>query len=260
MFKSALIGYTGFVGGNILRQQQFQNLYNSKNIDDICGNYFDLVVCAGVSAVKWLANKEPEKDWDNIKALITKLQKVHAKEFILISTVDVYPNPIDVDEDFSINLDECAPYGKHRRLLEEFVVDNFERITIVRLPGIFGEGLKKNIIYDFLNNKMLDCINSENVFQFYDLKNVWKDINIARNNNLKLINFATEPTSVKEIASVVLGSEFNSKLAQAPVLYNMRTKYSALFNSQVFGYIYTKKQVLQDLRVFVVKYRNQGDL
>jgi hypothetical protein len=36
---TALIGYTGFIGSNLARQFDFDDFYNSKNIDDIAGKY-----------------------------------------------------------------------------------------------------------------------------------------------------------------------------------------------------------------------------
>ncbi len=90
---SALIGYTGFVGSNLLRARSFDDLYNSSNIGNIVGKHYDLLVCAGVPAVKWKANKEPDRDREQIAALIDPLSKVTADRFILISTIDVYSNP-----------------------------------------------------------------------------------------------------------------------------------------------------------------------
>ena len=60
--NSALIGYTGFVGGNLLRQFAFTDLYNSTNIETIAGRAYDLIVCAGAPGVMWKANKEPALD------------------------------------------------------------------------------------------------------------------------------------------------------------------------------------------------------
>ena len=48
--KIALIGYTGFVGSNLLSQYDFTDRYNSKNIQDIHGKDYDLCLCAGVRA------------------------------------------------------------------------------------------------------------------------------------------------------------------------------------------------------------------
>ena len=118
--KKALIGYTGFVGSN-LKDNTFEGLYNSKNIENIQNKHYNLIICAGVPAEKWRANKKPEKDLKNIRRLIKNLGKVTADEFILISTIDVYPNTINVDEDTLINKKLLNPYGTNRVLLEEFV-------------------------------------------------------------------------------------------------------------------------------------------
>ena len=58
--STALIGYTGFVGSNLLRQRPFDACFNSSNIDQIAGRSFDLVVCCGARAEKWKANADPE--------------------------------------------------------------------------------------------------------------------------------------------------------------------------------------------------------
>ena len=112
--SKAIIGYTGFVGANLVKQQSFDDFFNSSNIDQIAGKRYDQIICAGVSAVKWLANREPVKDRENIQSLITHLKQVKTDKLILISTVDVYPVPIDVDENTVINSEDCEPYGKHR--------------------------------------------------------------------------------------------------------------------------------------------------
>ena len=65
----ALIGYTGFVGSNLLRQRAFDATYNSKNIGDIAGREFELLVCAGAPAAKWLANSKPDEDAANLDRL-----------------------------------------------------------------------------------------------------------------------------------------------------------------------------------------------
>ena len=57
--------------------------------------------------------------------------------------MDVFSNPINVDEDSNIDLINNNAYGKNRRILEQFVIENFEKKLIVRLPGLVGEGLKK---------------------------------------------------------------------------------------------------------------------
>ena len=133
----ALIGYTGFVGSNLLSQTPFDHSYNSQNIKDIRGKEYDLVVCAGVSSVKWRANKFPQEDFLQIENLINNLNQTHFKKIILISTIAVYDNPAD------------NAYGRNRLFLENYLTNKYPT-TIIRLPALFGKGLKKNAIYDLL--------------------------------------------------------------------------------------------------------------
>lgn len=169
--KRGLIGYTGFVGSHLKSQKNFNLFYNSSNISDIEGIDFDLLVCAAPSAVKWRANKNPEEDLHMVNSLIDKLKKTTAKIFIHISTVDVYENTIKVNEFTKINSANLQPYGKHRFYLEQFVREHFTHHLIVRLPALFGKGLKKNFIYDLLHpepkflikEKFVEIINFEKI-------------------------------------------------------------------------------------------------
>ena len=255
--SNAIIGYSGFVGSNLILQSHYDYFYNSKNIDDIQEKNFDLLVCSGAYAAKWIANREPAQDWENIQYLINCLRKVTSKKVILISTVDVYISPREVDEDTPIVLEGLHPYGKHRRELEVFIQDNFDSL-IIRLPGLFGLGLKKNIIYDFLHKNMLNNIHKDSFFQFYNLDHIWQDIQIGIKQNLNLINFATEPTSVAEVAMEAFGFEFTNQPEQTPGFYDMRTKYNHLFSGNKLGYIYEKNQVLQELKQFINKIYNSS--
>jgi nucleoside-diphosphate-sugar epimerase len=246
---TALLGYTGFVGSNLLRQNNFDRLYNSKNIEEIRSEKFELVVCAGVYAIKWLANKDPSKDMASIENLMDNLKEIETDRFILISTVDVYPQSIGMDEDSAINLSMLEPYGKHRKMLEEFIERKFD-CNIIRLPGLFGEGLKKNIIYDFLNDNCLHMINPRSMFQFYNIEYLWKDIKVAVENNLGLVNLATEPVTVKDVASEAFGIKFKNKVTSKPKKYDFHTKHAKLWGKEG-NYIYDRPEVLADMQVFV---------
>jgi nucleoside-diphosphate-sugar epimerase len=251
---NALIGYTGFVGSNLLSQQSFDDCYNSKNIDTINGKRYELVICAGVPAAKWIANRDPVKDRENIDHLCKNLSTINADKFILISTVDVYPVPVEVDEDSLININICQPYGKHRLQLEHFVTNQFDAF-IVRLPGLFGRGLRKNVIYDFLHNNKVDQINPKGVFQFYSLEHLTHDIRIGLKNNLKFLNITSEPTSVSEVARICLGHELVNDIDMPAARYDYRSRYAPLFGGHN-GYLYNKEQVLSDLREYVASERN----
>lgn len=148
---TALVGYTGFVGSNLIKTHQFDNLYNSKNIKNAYGTSPDLLVYAGVRAEKYLANQEPEKDLKIIEEAFENIKKINPKRVVLISTVDVYKEPINVDEDAGIDLDKLHPYGANRYILETKVRSSYEDALIIRLPALFGENIKKNFIYDYIH-------------------------------------------------------------------------------------------------------------
>ena len=246
----ALVGHTGFVGSNVLKQRKFDELFNSSNIEKIAGKNYDCLVCAGAPAEKWKANQEPDKDQLNIKRLIGCLSNVEVKNFILISTVDVYPKPSKVDEDSVIHVEKLHAYGQNRHLLEQFVRNNMKKFHIVRLPGLFGCGLKKNFIYDLLHNNALDYTHNKSVFQFYDLDDLWKDIKIQMKNKLSLVNFATEPLSARELAKECFNIDFDNITPRAPARYDMWSKYSHYYSGRD-KYLYTKKQIIRKLKKFI---------
>ena len=128
--RTALIGYTGFVGTNLQQQYNFSDLYNSKNSHEMKDHKFDLVVCAGVSAVKWIANKEPQKDLESIEALEDVLSTITVKQFVLISTIDIYAATEYLDEDFDCSSISNHAYGTHRLTLRSFVVINLGTVLL----------------------------------------------------------------------------------------------------------------------------------
>ncbi len=252
--KSALIGYTGFVGGNIASQNKFDDAYNTSNINDIDGKEYDLVVSAATYAEMWRINQDPEGDLAQINGLINHLKTVKAKKFVLISTVGVYKNPNGADEDTTIDTDGLTPYGKNRYHLEQFCRENFDTL-IIRLPGLYGDGLKKNVIFDLLHSNMVENIHAEGVYQYYDLGNIWKDISIALENNLPLVNFAVPPVSTKEVASYAFGMDFDNKPADIkPAFWDMHSKYAEVYGGQG-TYLYTKQQELDNIKEIVAKNR-----
>jgi len=247
--KTALIGYSGFVGNTLLKQTHFDALYRSNNSHELLGQSFELTVCAAAPAQKWLANQNPEADKRNIDALIAHLSGIHCKTFILISTVDVFKTAQAVDEDSTVIENDLHAYGLHRRLLEKFVENHFSRHLIVRLPGLVGPGLRKNIIFDFLNANNLAAIESRGVFQFYPMVNLWYDIQTALNAGLSLLHLTAAPISVADVAWYGFGKSFTHMLATPPASYDMRSRYAELFGGQG-QYQYSTRETIQAIRAY----------
>lgn len=250
--SSALIGFTGFVGGNLLRQRPFDECFRSSDIDRIAGRSYDLLVCAGAPAEKWKANKDPAADRAALARLTGPLESVRARRAILISTIDVYPRAVEVDEDTAIVPDPSNAYGTHRLQLEEFFQARFDT-TVVRLPALFGPGLKKNAIYDLLNDNMVEQIHSGASFQFYDLEWLWRDLTRFVDAGLRLVNVATEPTTVGELAREALGIPFTNDNGRPPARYDFRTKHASRFGG-AGGYLYRRDAVVTALREFAAAY------
>lgn len=245
----ALIGFSGFVGTTLLKQRHFDSLYRSTNIDEIVGQTFDTVVCAGAPAQKWLANKDPADDLQKIEALIEKLKTVTCRQFILISTVDVFKEPVNVDEATPVDTTGLHAYGLHRYYLEQFVSQHFPDALIVRLPGLVGPGLKKNIIYDFLHENNVAQIESRGVFQFYPMINLWYDIEIALQHKLKLLHLTAAPVSVADVAKYGFGFEFTNHVQDKPGNYSMKSRNSHLFTSDA-DYQYNRRESLMAIRAY----------
>jgi len=234
--KSALIGHTGFIGSNLRKAFLFNDFYNSKNIKDIEGKKYGLVISCGNSSTRWKINKNPKKDLENINHFIENIKKVKVDKFVLISTIDIFTNL------------KKNPYGKHRFYLEEFVKGHFKDYLIVRLPIVYGTDFKKNIIYDALNNHELNKVNTEAKVQIYNVKNLMKDIEIALKNKIHYLNIATEPIVVKEIYKSV----FNLDVDNSPCKkfeHNMKTDHAKLFGKEK-DYLYNKEEILKELKDF----------
>lgn len=146
-----LVGDTGFVGSNLVATMKFDRTFNSKNIIEAYGSNPDLLIYAGVRGTKFLANKQPEDDLENIINAQKNIELIRPKKLILISTVDVYDDLDSKNEDYEIDSTKLHVYGKHRFILEKWVQDNIVDFHIIRLPAIYGINLKKNYVHDLID-------------------------------------------------------------------------------------------------------------
>ena len=231
--KTALIGYTGFVGSSLFNSgYKFTDVYNSKNIIDIMDEEYDCIVCCGMYGQKWYANLHPEEDFEQINSLLIILESVKVQKFILISTIDIYEK-IDskLDEDYIPYINYSNhPYGRNRLHAEKFVRDNYSDHLIIRLPGLFGMGLKKNIIYDYLNGTLKD-LNLKSSYQWYCIDDLYKDINLILKKNLKIetINLFSQPIKNSELLTLFMKHDNNltiTEISSYQSNYDIETKYS----------------------------------
>lgn len=258
MAGKALVGHTGFVGSNLLTQTSFSQTYNSRNIEELAGQDLDLLVFSGAQAKKWWANQNPEADWAGIERALDAVRQCRARQAVLVSTIDVLPPGDGHNETTNCDVPGQHAYGANRRLLEEKFQEYFDTCLIVRLPGLFGPGLKKNVIYDLLTQNILETINPASSFQFYDLQRLWSDIRAAQQAQLKLVHLFTEPIETDAIhraffADLNIGMEASPKAS-----YNYKTLYAEHFGG-ADGYVESASGVMARLEAFIAGWRAAGD-
>lgn len=242
--RTAIIGYTGFVGSHIKDNIDTPcDLYNSKNIHEIHNKEYDLIYMAGLPATKWLINKEPEKDMQNMLTLQNHLSKAIIHKIILISTIDIYDKTKQLQNEDVTKVTE-EPYGKHRFIMEKWVKLNYPNAYhIIRLPALFGVGLKKNIIYDLLHDNNINSINPYTFYQWYDISHLMYDIEYVIMHNISVINVFSEPIWTFELIKACFPNYTHivqDNNCPATVIYNYKTKYSPYMN----GYAYQSKDII----------------
>ena len=193
---TALVGYTGFVGSNIYAAGDFDAVYNSKNIEKAYGTEPDLLIYAGLRAEKYLANNAPEKDMELIYQAEKNIMRIAPKKLVLISTIDVFKAPRNVDENSVIDTENLHPYGYNRYQLEIWVRENYPDALIIRLPGLFGQNIKKNFIYDYINvipfmlkeEKFRELVEKDSeLAEYYELQeNGFYKVNVPENKKEEL--------------------------------------------------------------------------
>ena len=257
---NCIIGHTGFVGNNILNNStiKFDEFYNSKNMNDIKDNY-NIIVFAGLPGNVGYVNKNYKDDLDNVNFFINKLKNIKCNTFILISTINVYPNLNSkmIENDIIELSDSIDYYGNHRLQFEKFIIENYTNYHILRLPSIYGNNLKKGILFDLLNQNYLEGMCFEDNLQFYDLTDINQHIQYVLDNNITILNLVTEPIYVRDIINLFTDYTINDnstitynntiiKIKQRkPVNLNICSKY---FDG---GYIYNSNDSIIKIKKFI---------
>lgn len=149
--QDGLIGHTGFVGQTLSRQHRFAAPFNSASISQAAGQDFATVVCAAAPGSMFEASRFPERDAKAIDGLISRLSSFRAKRFVLISTIAMLARFDGQATESTTAFQTEVPYGVNRRRLEVFCAGHFKDCLILRLPALFGPGLRKNFLFDMLN-------------------------------------------------------------------------------------------------------------
>lgn len=218
--KTLLIGDTGLIGGVLKSQMSFDVMVHRTTVQQVKDQDFDLCVCAAPSSNRIAAAMNPSIDGDMADALINTLRDTVVKKIVLISTCDTQRNPDTV-------------YGRNRLQLEKFIMEEFGNYSILRLPSLVHQDIKKNFLFDLKHTQYLDKANLNAVNQWYPLSDIKTHVeqSIPQRNCIR--NLCSEPISNRSIVELFAPSLVN----QIPDLPS-----SVSYNFQ--PYLYSRDEIL----------------
>ena len=231
-------------------------MFNTSNILDFTKKVHDesILYLTCLPATKWLVNKNIQEDLNNILKITNAINQIRFHKIILISTIDVYcESPTHSNEDV-FPLIKTLNYGSNRYFFEMLIKKTFtyNDLKIFRLPSLFGKHIKKNIVYDLLNDNNIDKINVNSSYQWYDLNDLVNDINYLSYEFPKstVFNLFSEPIETNYLIKNIFELK-NITNNQNRIEYNYKTK----FNNT--GYIQSKDLVIEKLIRFKNEYINK---
>ena len=242
-----VIGASGFIGTNFMDNFPAAVPISREHLESSQVIELDTLVIAAPGARKYEINQNPEVDRENIIRLLEQITRsIRTRRITLFSTIDVYKLPIEVNEDSEIRTD--LSYGGNRALFEIEIRNLAPVVNIRRLPGLFGPGLKKNLIFDLINNRQdqLSNYSSESIFQYIHIDEA---IKLGVEESLEqheILNVVTPPIKVSDIVSLPMNYEPKS------VSYNVMTKHHSK------NYFLEKTDVIDAIQSFVSKQRVQN--
>jgi len=190
--KIIVVGHTGFVGRAVYKHLRMKRFVigglnsNSSYEDRACDI---LINCAG-NAKKFLASKNYIEARSIEDGILLNVKKINAKKVIHISSMDA---------------ETMSNYGLLKKYAERIISNFIPDFCILRLSGLIGEGLSKNVVFDLLNNNQL-YVKPNSTYNFINTSVVAEIIEYLISNwqAKEIINIAANKSiSVREIAKIL---------------------------------------------------------
>ena len=119
----------------------------------------------------------------------------------------------------------------------------YNSIKVLRLPGVYGPYLKKNILFDIKNSNNLDQININSYYQWYNINLIALDIEAANYDDRTIFNLFPEPVSTREIVE---------RFCDKPIGYEGKLKaYNYQTNITTKRYWYDSETSLKEIEEFL---------
>jgi nucleoside-diphosphate-sugar epimerase len=156
-----VLGGRGFVGSAFTRLLAQRGIaHKVVGRDDYAaaaGAECDVLVNAAGRSVKYLADSDPADDFDrSVRVVVNASRDFRPRLHVLLSSVDVYADlerPATTSEETPLDPVRASMYGFHKQLAEFCGRRHNAAWLIVRLAGMVGPGLRKNPVFDILNDE-----------------------------------------------------------------------------------------------------------
>lgn len=172
--KVALIGSTGSVG-SVLKSELTKDptlgvsYFNRENIEDLVKQEYDVVICTAPSSEKLLTNLGLKNSEEEVSSLLSAIEQVETKHFILVSTKSIF--------------ESGSRYSEIHQKIYSSVVRAHKHFTVYVLDTLYGNTLKKGFISDLLTKQWSylksDLIEKEpQLKEFYEplTETLWKRV------------------------------------------------------------------------------------
>ena len=220
----AVVG-NGLIGKRLQEFVKATHVFNSFQLFDLHLEQYDTIYVAAPSGNRIWASQNPHTDQASTGLLIRNLLVTKCDRIVLISTGDTQAKP-------------NTGYGKNRLELENAIRGRFENHYVIRLPGLIGNDITKNILYDIKHKtEWVSAINGAVKQQWYPLDDLEHDVPKIINGDERVVNLVSEPILNQNIVNQF--SDTANVNFESAVDYDLKP------------YKYTKEQIFEHISLYM---------
>lgn len=188
---------------------------------------------------KWVREHYPNSLIVRLPALFGK----NIKKNFIYDFINIIPFMLTVDKMRELQVSD-------NKIIENYELKDNGFYKLKNLSKEEKERLREK--FKKVGFSALNFTDSRSIFQFYNLENLWRDIKIALDADLKLLHLATEPISIGELYIYLTGKEFDNELKGTPIVHGYKTIHYHLYGGKN-GFICDKNSIMKDIKNFVLE-------
>lgn len=142
------------------------------------------------------------------------LRQIAPKQLVLISSIAVYADSRGKDEQSPMTPDGLPAYGRNRLQLERWVREDYPNALIVRLPALYGIGLKKNFLFD-LHTITPAMLKPEKYTELAQKSPLVRDGYTLADNGFYKLNGAVDAAALREFLRAMILTPLPSRIPAA---------------------------------------------